>query len=77
MRVPVEPASEWKAGTPMRLLGGPYIWTIANFGGRLYDISPDGQRFLVLKSVDTPQPSTIVVAQDWFEDLKQRAPTPR
>jgi eukaryotic-like serine/threonine-protein kinase len=77
MRVPVEPGPEWKAGTPMKLLGGPYIWTIANFGGRLYDISPDGQRFLVLKSVDTPQPSTIVVAQNWFEDLQQRAPTPR
>jgi serine/threonine-protein kinase len=77
MRVIVEAGSEWKAGTPMKLLGGPYIWTISNFGGRLYDISPDGQRFLVLKSVDTPQPSTIVVSQDWFEDLKRRAPIPR
>jgi hypothetical protein len=77
MRVAVEAGVEWKAGTPMRLFGPPYLWTIPNFGGRLYDISPDGQRFLVLKSVDTPQPSTIVVVQNWFENLTRRAPIPR
>ena len=74
MRVSVESGSGWKAGKPTKLLGGPYLWTISNFGGRLYDISPDGQRFLVLKSVDTPEPSTIVVVQGWFEDLKRRVP---
>jgi eukaryotic-like serine/threonine-protein kinase len=72
MRVAVEAGSGWKAGAPTKLLEGPYIWTVPNFGGRLYDISPDGQRFLVLKTVDTPEPSTIVVVQNWFEDLKRR-----
>ena len=77
MRVAVEDGSQWKAGVPTTLLGEPYIWTISNFGGRLFDISPDGQRFLVLKPVTTPQPSTIVLMQNWLEDLKRRAPTPR
>jgi len=77
MRVAVEAGAGWKAGTPVNLFGPPYIWTIPNFGGRLYDISPDGQRFLVLKSVDTPQPSTIVFVQNWFENLKRRAPIQR
>jgi len=77
MRVAVEAGAGWKAGTPVKLFGPPYMWTIPNFGGRLYDISPDGQRFLVLKSVDTPQPSTVVVVQNLFENLKRRAPIPR
>jgi serine/threonine-protein kinase len=74
MHVAVEGGSAWKAGTPAKLLDGPYILTIPNFGGRLYDISPDGQRFLVLKQVDTPEPSTIVVVQNWFDELKRLVP---
>jgi len=67
--------STWKAGASAKLLDGPYIWTVPNFGGRLYDASPDGQRFLALKQVDTPEPTTIVVVQNWFEELKRLVPT--
>ncbi len=42
-------------------------------------ISPDGQRFLLLKEGgesegDAPTPS-IVVVQNWFEELKRLVPT--
>ena len=56
------------------MLDGPYIWTIPNFGGGLYDISRDGERFLVLKPFNQSAPSTIVVVQNWFEELKRRVP---
>jgi hypothetical protein len=42
-----------------------------------YDVSPDGQRFLMLKD-ETQQATTstqIVVVQNWFEELKRRVPT--
>jgi len=42
-------------------------------------ISQDGQRFLMLKaargSTDTAEPPSIVVIQNWFEELKRLVPT--
>jgi hypothetical protein len=48
--------------------------------GRTYDVSPDGQRFLLIKdSVGANQASTatspsMVVVLNWLEELKQRVP---
>jgi Tol biopolymer transport system component len=41
-----------------------------------YDISPDGQRFLMLKPSELVQaaPTQINVVLNWFEDLKRRVP---
>ena len=75
MRVTVESGSEWKASKPTQLIDGSYNWTSASgFGGRMYDVSRDGQRFLVLKPVESAGPTTIVVVQNWLEELKQRVP---
>ena len=45
---------------------------------RIYDVSSDGRRFLVLKSAQTPQQTasvpTMVVITNWFEELKRRVP---
>jgi len=42
-----------------------------------YDVSPDGQRFLMLKPDEQTSSSVtqIVVVQNWFEELKQKVPT--
>ena len=43
-------------------------------GTRMYDVSPDGARFLMLKSPDgpsTPAPLSLVVVQNWFQELQQ------
>ena len=58
------------AGTPRMLFELPYLPT-AN-----YDVSPDGQRFLMLKPTEQAQaaPTQINVVLNWFEELKQRAP---
>jgi hypothetical protein len=45
----------------------------------MYDISPDGQRFLMLKQSSLPDrtsaPRSITVVQNWFEELKRLVPT--
>jgi len=77
MRVAVQPASSWASGAPTKLVNGPYSWTLPDVRGRLYDVSSDGNRFLVLKRAAQPQaqiPDTIVWVQNWFEELKQRVP---
>ena len=44
-----------------------------NFSRRVA-ISPNGERFLMLKA-PTPPPEGIVVVQNWFEELKRLVPT--
>jgi len=58
-------------GTP-RLLFDRHYEGVVN-----YDVTPDGQRFLMLKSVDQGQaaPTQINVVLNWFEELKQKVPT--
>jgi eukaryotic-like serine/threonine-protein kinase len=42
-----------------------------------FDVSRDGQHFLMLKPVDQEQaaPTQINIVLNWFEDLKQKVPT--
>ena len=50
--------------------------TLPIAGAPNYDVSPDGQRFLMLKPNEQEQPPTqINVVQNWFEELKQKVPT--
>ena len=40
-----------------------------------YDVSRDGQRFLILKATEqAPPPTQINVVLNWFEELKRRVP---
>jgi hypothetical protein len=45
-------------------------------GGRTYDVTQDGRRFLMLKQepgAHAPAPSVVVVL-NWFEELKRAVP---
>jgi len=51
----------------------------AQGGGRTYDLSADGRRFLMLKAVpsaDDESSPSLVVALNWFEELKRLVPVP-
>ncbi len=40
----------------------------------MYDIAPDGQRFLMIKPVETTEEglaNQVVLVQNWFEELKR------
>jgi serine/threonine-protein kinase len=77
MRVPIDAkGSVWSAGTPQKLLEPKYHGMGSN-PGRTFDVSPDDQRFLMIKqgSSDQVAPPQIVVVQHWFEELKRLVPT--
>jgi serine/threonine-protein kinase len=78
MRVGVERAPSWAATTPTLLVKAGYFAPPANFG-RAHDISPDGQRFLMIKGGDgsnqTAAPASLIVVQHWTEELKRLVPT--
>jgi serine/threonine-protein kinase len=78
LRVPVEASvATWNAGPPMKLFEGRYV-TGGGTLGRSYDVSPDGQRFLMVKAPGTDAsaaPPALIVVQHWDEELKRLVPT--
>jgi hypothetical protein len=42
--------------------------------GRSYDVPPDGQRLLVVKTTREPTRTKIHVIHNWFDELKRRVP---
>ncbi len=59
-------------GSPVVLFTGRYTSGIAVN----YDISPDGQRLLMIKTADVEEgQAQINVIQNWFSELKRLVPT--
>jgi eukaryotic-like serine/threonine-protein kinase len=76
MRVGVERAASWAATTPTMMLKDGSVIAQGNNLGRNYDISLDGQRFLVVKPVNASNASPqLVVVQHFDEMLKRLVPT--
>jgi serine/threonine-protein kinase len=78
LTVPVEPrGTTWGAGTATKLFAGRYF-TGAD-SSRQYEVSPDGQRFLMIKEAgatnQTATPPQVIVVQHWTEELKRLVPT--
>ena len=62
-------------GSPVVLFRGRYTNTTSGAVVN-YDISPDGQRFLMIKAADEEEePGQIHVVLNWFEELKRLVPT--
>jgi eukaryotic-like serine/threonine-protein kinase len=73
VEISTQPA--FAAGKPRMLFQAPYLSSPVTFPN--YDVSPDGQRFLMLKPVEQAQaaPTQINVVLNWFEELKRLVPT--
>jgi hypothetical protein len=74
MAVPVQTEPSFAPGNAEvvfegRYTGGPFA--------RNYDISPDGERFLMIKEggSDETSPTEFILVQNWFEELKRLVPT--
>ena len=77
MAVPWEVrGSAWSSGTPARLLEGQYFSGGEGTTVRQYDVTADGQRFLMMKEEarDTDAAPSIDVVQNWHEELKRLVP---
>ena len=70
MSVAVNLAPEFTAAMPRLLFEGPYLLV----GSQSYDVSPDGQRFVVLEPVEAQiAPVThLNIVLNWFADVKRR-----
>ncbi len=75
MAVAIDTESEFSAGAPQVLFEGRFLGTGSVLEGRNYDISPDGQRFLMIKREQDVMPTELIVVLNWFEELKRLVPT--
>jgi len=76
MAVDIMTETVFTVGKPKVLFEGRYEKSTVSRAN--YDITPDGQRFLMVKPGEQEQPPTqINVVLNWFEELKRRVPTGR
>ena len=74
MAVEITTQPSFQAGTPRLVFEGSYV----RHGGTPetnFAVTPDGQRFLMLKAVEQQPQSEIRVVLNWFEELKAKVPT--
>jgi len=72
MAVDITTQPRFVAATPRAL----FSQSFALVRGRAnYDVSPDGQRFVLVGLGDSEQPAQINIVLDWFNELKRLVPT--
>jgi serine/threonine protein kinase/Tol biopolymer transport system component len=76
MAVEIAEQPNLSAGKPKVLFTGQYQPSPNPVPTANYDVSPDGQRFLMVKpsGQDQAAPTQINVVLNWFEELKQKVP---
>ena len=76
MTVPVQTEPGFTPGTPEVVFESDDYPSVGN--GRDYDVSADGQRFLMLTpagGAEDAGPPQIILVQNWFEELRRLVPT--
>ena len=68
MAAPVQlGASTFQAGEPQRLF---QVETAGNNPWRTFEVGPDAQRFLVLRSLEETASSPVHVVVNWLQELR-------
>ena len=75
MVVAVEPGDTFRADTPRPLFADPYVRDRPVTSAPMYDIMPDGQRFVMVSAnaeSGTDEGLAVILVENWFEELKER-----
>jgi hypothetical protein len=84
MVVSIDLEPSFTPGIPRLLFEGSYVGT-AGLGSQFflgapssnYDVTADGQRFVMLQPDEGSNPSQITVVLNWFQELKRLVPRER
>jgi hypothetical protein len=63
-----------RSGQPVALFGGPYPDSPGWTRPRSYDVSRDGERFLLLKLPPEQTRPQVNVVLNWFDELRAKVP---
>jgi len=75
MAVEITTQPGFSAGKPKMLFSGQHVYAPGSDSTPDYDVSADGQRFLMLDEGEDGTASAttqVVVVQNWLEELKRR-----
>ena len=71
--VPVRTTPVLDVGLPRELFQLPFSPATAGLGPPPWDVTPDGQRFIMIKPGDAElTPRSVHIVENWFEELKRR-----
>jgi hypothetical protein len=62
------------SGAPQVLFSGPYPDNPGWTRPRSYDVTPDGERFLMTRLPGEPAQPRVVVVLNWFDELRAKVP---
>jgi len=63
----------FRAGNPEMMFEGNYLMSQ---GGPNYDVSPEDDRFLMIKAVENPSATLqVIIVENWFTELERLVPT--
>ncbi len=72
MSVAIETEPELIASKPVLLFEGRYERSISLFN---YDVSPDGERFVMIQGEQETVPTRLNIVLNWFDELERLVPT--
>ncbi|MGH9389039.1 MAG: hypothetical protein ACRD1Z_05435, partial [Vicinamibacteria bacterium] len=75
MAVQVETKPSFQLSKPEILFEGRFEGATGWFGYANYDVTPDGQRFLMIRAEEESAPTRIHVVLNWAEELKEKVPS--
>lgn len=75
LAVEIQTQPEFRAGRPAVLFEDPYELDLLGPGNPNYDVTADGERFLMVKRAEDTDSSRIHVVLNWFGELKRLVPT--
>ncbi|HSE63995.1 MAG TPA: protein kinase [Thermoanaerobaculia bacterium] len=67
MAVAVRPGPSGTVGKPVQVFERPGLYSEANLERRLYDVAPDGRRFVMLRAIPDESPPQLRVLTAWTE----------
>jgi len=72
MAVAIHPGPQFDVAEPRLLFEGRFeqIWP----PGRSYAVTPDGERFVMIKRNQASPPAQLQLVLGWADELKRRAP---
>jgi serine/threonine-protein kinase len=75
--VPIDAGETFSWQSPVPLFRGDYL-AVQQSGRGTYDVTADGQRFLMIKAAEAraTESTQIVIVENWLEEVKRLIPTP-
>ena len=77
MAVDVMTQPTFSSGRPRQLFEGKYVSSLFPLTGFAYDVSQDGQKFLMIEETGSTTAAQINVVLNWKEELNRRVPLKR